>query len=385
MEEEEEDFRRPSCNVCALPANWKCGRCHKKFYCERKCQKIHWLTHKRKCRPIAASLPTGLATYGQDIQVMIITWNMAGKMFKLSEWERSLNDDTGPWSGIVGKKNGVIYDIYAVGLQECPSADKFIRAFSAKLAKIGSLRPFILNVIETAPTVGKYNHKLAVWVKGNLVTGSDNTIFTNKKICLGKLCTKSSLISRVKLSNGAPDVVLISSHFPVSPKSPDLGNAARQKAYDKTYEYLRGIAPLTDRNPRATSYFWFGDLNYRVVNGKDQLAEVLKSRKSFDSFQEEAIHFKPTCKFAIARKGKTSSDYGSCRSGKSTEKSSCYDPKRTPSFCDRILYSTGYKELQNRTTSLQQIIPIEYASFFPEQFAQQSDHNPVKGIYQVKY
>lgn len=390
-----------SCDVCDKPAIVKCRKCKTRKYCGRQCQKQDWkYSHKQECISIGTSqIPDG---YGNDILVMIITWNMAGQSRSEMDWNSTFAIDEA-WSNIVGKKSGIIYDIYAVGLQECGSSDGFVKAFSKKLENIGSSSPFILNVLKTRSKIGSYDHKLAIWVKGSLVSGTDSDIFKSKRICLGKsatklACTKSSLITTVTLRPGIPKVVLISSHFPVDTKQEDLGSELRQAAYEETLNYVNSMVTPTRGPPRdrLVSYFWFGDLNYRVVNGKEQLGELMKTRKAFRAYEEGSLYFAPTCKFfTVRKKGKLPPnvpEYDGCRStndlanGKQSKTPSCYNPVRTPSYCDRILYSIGAPPPRGPSdVPLLKISPLEYKSFYSHEFASASDHNPVMGSYRVEY
>ena len=38
------------CAQCSHIANLRCGACKQVHYCDRKCQKAHWATHKQTCR-----------------------------------------------------------------------------------------------------------------------------------------------------------------------------------------------------------------------------------------------------------------------------------------------------------------------------------------------
>lgn len=40
------------CRFCYGSAKFKCGVCKSTYYCSKNCQKLHWKTHKLKCKPI---------------------------------------------------------------------------------------------------------------------------------------------------------------------------------------------------------------------------------------------------------------------------------------------------------------------------------------------
>jgi len=40
------------CIVCGFPTNKMCSGCNLVSYCQHECQKLHWKTHKKKCKPL---------------------------------------------------------------------------------------------------------------------------------------------------------------------------------------------------------------------------------------------------------------------------------------------------------------------------------------------
>jgi hypothetical protein len=39
------------CPVCESPAHSRCSRCKSVCYCSQECQRSHWNSHKKDCRP----------------------------------------------------------------------------------------------------------------------------------------------------------------------------------------------------------------------------------------------------------------------------------------------------------------------------------------------
>merc|ERR1712130_632240 len=118
--------------------------------------------------------------------------------------------------------------------------------------------------------------------------------------------------------------------------------------------------------------FFFGDLNYRLDFGEDELRKVyalveqqtwnellandqllkaMEGKNAFDGFRENEIKFPPTYKYTL----------GSSRF--------CETKKRIPSYCDRILWKSNAK-----------INCLRYDSIHKECM---SDHKPVVGLFKM--
>ena len=111
-----------------------------------------------------------------------------------------------------------------------------------------------------------------------------------------------------------------------------------------------------------TTFFWAGDLNFRnvddnlqpkakvVESNKDQLYQRVLSRPPNDArniqlpdLRECTLEFSPTCKL---KRGKCAFVSGK---QKPAEEKKCYNSKRTPSSCDRILYTTLFPRPSSST------------------------------------
>ena len=113
------------------------------------------------------------------------------------------------------------------------------------------------------------------------------------------------------------------------------------------------------------SVFIFGDLNYRVNTPNllfdpknDQLRQYIKASNSpIKDYKEKDPTFPPTCKLKTNREK-------SCQ----VYKEECYDKKRTPSWCDRIIYKSSMYKMSNY-----QVVDTD-GTF-------SSDHMPVLAIF----
>lgn len=54
-----------SCRVCGLPADFRCSRCHRAWYCSKLCQRADWPNHKQEEIEYLKSTP-GYYTYNAD-------------------------------------------------------------------------------------------------------------------------------------------------------------------------------------------------------------------------------------------------------------------------------------------------------------------------------
>ncbi|XP_051173724.1 inositol polyphosphate 5-phosphatase K-like isoform X2 [Leptopilina boulardi] len=123
--------------------------------------------------------------------------------------------------------------------------------------------------------------------------------------------------------------------------------------------------------------FWFGDLNFRLMEGltatdidllikqkqlsvlleKDQLKNVMANGEAFAELIENKISFSPTYKFQFS--------------------SQDYDLKRRPSWTDRILYKVNENVYENITLKAVQNSYKSHSNYV------QSDHKPVTSEFDI--
>ena len=141
-----------------------------------------------------------------------------------------------------------------------------------------------------------------------------------------------------------------------------LGYGERLDAARKSLEKV--YYPLVASKKRYIS-FWAGDFNFRKIGGSDQMDQA-RTEGHFDQFQEQPINFPPTCKM------KTD---GTCDrpTSDSSKVPGCYNMKRAPSHCDRVLYES----------SNVQLIPRAYKAYGDAPAIQASDHNLVYADFWV--
>lgn len=126
--------------------------------------------------------------------------------------------------------------------------------------------------------------------------------------------------------------------------------------------------------------FWMGDLNFRLLEEYDknpeeierqivkkdikslfeydQLRAVMKKGEAFSELTEQDPDFPPTFKFSVG--------------------TPCYDHKRRPAWCDRILYRVNSNNYENVTLKVDQLSYKSHPNYVL------SDHKPVTAEFIIK-
>ncbi|PAV59371.1 hypothetical protein WR25_21414 [Diploscapter pachys] len=200
---------------------------------------------------------------------------------------------------------------------------------------------------------------IAVWIKRNLLGMIRKVDFRFAKNTMGGLTGhKGSIGVRIQL-NGIHSIVFVDSHF----VHDVIAYERRLAQFASNHE----CSFPEDKSVRAA--FWFGDLNFRVEKepqemeeliGKEQTYSVLDTheqlrraqteKKAFANYKEPEIKFRPTYRLCIG--------------------STNYDLKRTPSWCDRVLYKSEH------------VTPLAYES---NANVLSSDHLPVQALFLLKF
>lgn len=235
------------------------------------------------------------------------------------------------------------HDLYAFGFQELIST--WEASFPNLMApKVQDLADFTLKYINSRATDKSFRLVGATSTGAvGLIVFADQRIdvrkvsYSNYKCGLlnSSLKGSASLICTLKRMNEEQETfTFICSHLNANEGSE---NAELRVS---NYESIMGACATDFRlMPFKTSHiFFFGDLNFRV-NGQnsagtdftspqalknllrdhEELNKLREGKLIFDGFDEESISFPPTYKYLVSQqKG--------------------YDPKRSPSWCDRILF-----------------------------------------------
>lgn len=118
----------------------------------------------------------------------------------------------------------------------------------------------------------------------------------------------------IKLVLDSFSLLLVNMHLPIDTSRSDYGNEYRTKCFKESLE------SLSHHIDDSTLVIIGGDLNFRVV-GKDQLTTLLETYTLKDTPLYDLTGSEPTCKFTT----------------KCSSNVRCFDTKRTPSRCDRML------------------------------------------------
>ena len=226
--------------------------------------------------------------------------------------------------------------------------------------------------LNSSRTKSKQNVKMAVYSKDRTYIVEKGTIPVS--IMAGVLGTITNIGQAyagyskgavwTKLTKNGVSFLFVNAHLPMSAKSPGRGIDYRIKAF-KTI--LTKLSPHVTEN---TYLFVTGDLNFRIITGKHQLNDLLAADTlpipltdiSPPSGQKYTCKFKPIeatdCRKQIIRPGEAPID------------PSCFDPKREPSRCDRILIGDKNLEMMKYET-------ITIGSQF--------DHNGIYAVFRLPH
>lgn len=215
--------------------------------------------------------------------ILFITWNQANKKIKFTE------SNYNNWNTIMDLKS---QHVIILSQQESDSKDVMQETF------IQVMEPKGFSSYATSTGVLGFHIRLTVLIKPN--TGL--TLLDKRSECTSKLlCTKAiSGISFVKKINSDKCKLMINfygAHFPINTKKEDLGLSERKKALE---QYASMVTKFHKNKKEVANIIHTidiigGDLNFRIVNNKDQLTEIIKN-KSIPELTELEPTFPPTCK-----------------------------------------------------------------------------------------
>lgn len=278
------------------------------------------------------------------LKIRIVTWNLGDNKKTQSEWMTELEQK---WDVLTKTDE---FHILFLTIQESQKFDTFGKALRNRLKDYN-----IFSASSKLLAPAKFYVHSYVFFHHKLNIGPENV--SRASTCLKTFCTKST--TGLSIDKNGVELIFMGSHFPVNPKDKlTLGNEERIQAAKKSLKDVFLPLATTKKNYAA---FWAGDFNFRQINGKDQLAQAMPH---FKGFKEGEINFPPTCKM---RKDcdRPQSD--------TVEIPECYVTKRSPSYCDRVLYHS--KSIK--------VDLLSYQSYGDAPAIQNSDHNLVYADFLV--
>jgi len=185
------------------------------------------------------------------------------------------------------------------------------------------------------------------------------------------IMTKASVIQ--KISFKGVDLYFIASHLSINTSDKDtLGYAER---LSNIKAVLKELNKITISSSIPYIILWGGDLNFRKeltdIKESEQLTRFIndyngksESKYKFEDLTKiDSIH--PTCKINVKNKKKCNYT----KNMDATLDKDCYDSKRNPSYCDRIL------------GLITQLSPYKFTTknliILTRGFTKYSDHNPI--------
>lgn len=320
----------------------------------------------------------------QPVRIRVITWNMGEIRLTIDQWKQELLTN---WN-FVTKRD---FDLLCLCLQE-DSRGKYGKLGDAMGSLLQSEFTMVSNSVEGPPEVTGQSFSVRAYIFAR------KTIFINPAIrkndvCLKRTvyCTKGTAgVSLIVIIGGYNvQILLMSSHLPVSTTVEDFGYEERVQAVKKSMESVYDTLVQTPISKRIA--FWAGDLNFReqtpVKAGGvpfDQLeyAKSVRPAKFWREFIEPEVAFPPTCKLAICK----NKQCPVCRN-KSDQayNKECYIHESVtvlgkvkeyqPSHCDRIHFRAD--DVSGEV--------VEYRSWSESPVVGESDHNLVLATFSVVF
>ena len=205
---------------------------------------------------------------------------------------------------------------------------------------------------------------------------------TNLAITKGGVYIKFKYMNKIYL--------VCSVHLPIDTKSEDMGNDNRIKCLEKIMTKLSEISSDVD------FLILGGDLNFRNIapevcdtqskctndqfniyvmnkNNKDKFKianlEIIEQPNNANKLENKLVN---TCKFKSEKdSGMGPIEYSDCRLSKNQSNKKCFDEKRKPSTCDRILF--GHSSTINVSQPIYESVVI----------SSELDHNAVITLYEL--
>ncbi|GMT19175.1 hypothetical protein PFISCL1PPCAC_10472, partial [Pristionchus fissidentatus] len=275
-------------------------------------------------------------------RVRIVTYNVAMK--------------SGDKESAEGMMTAGDEELLIIGLQEVSHGEQY-----------GGANPSWLNSLVKAVSdktryslIGKTfqaTNLLLIFVQRKHASKINRIVYRYAKNTLGGLTGHKGSIGAIITLCNRQSIVLTLSHF--------VHDATQLEARIMQYKGNKSCTFPEAKSVRAS--FWFGDLNFRIEGEQaevkkkidegdlenllslDQLLKTRQQGRVFTEYDEAPIKFPPSYRFFMG--------------------STDYDLKRTPSWCDRILYKgsvkcTNYSRLDTVLAS---------------------DHLPVQGVYSIPF
>ncbi|KAK9766644.1 hypothetical protein K7432_004131 [Basidiobolus ranarum] len=328
------------------------------------------------------------------LKIFIGTWNMYGKpapktLYPFIETPTRAQTSATPY---LSKKLAHPYHLLVIGTQECQRPISESVLFPSKEEWENQLIELLgpQYVLVKTETMAALHLAVFVWKECKHWIKEKNSAQVATGIG-GVIANKGGV--GISLLFGNTSFLFVNSHF----------TAHENKVAERNYDYKRIEKELkldgynlTEEKAALASdrfdyTFWFGDLNYRVMekrtiidaklregdmkylHAREQLTIERRDGKVFLGFEEGPVNFLPTYKFDVIPHTSTSSssnDSGGLVSGTDVYDSS--SKARIPSWTDRVLYKRRSGKVK----------VYQYNGIMD---MRGSDHRPVVGIFSVEF
>ena len=264
-----------------------------------------------------------------SLLVRICTWNVA------EITARNIKDEIKGWAK--GNDGDRLSDVIVVGLQEVDmSAKALVREKTKKGGKWGKALSHTLaddyTLVDSKQLMGL---AMFLFCKNDIEMRLENVeVVTAKTGFFNRFGNKGGVCARFWLNGRS--FCFVNSHL--------AAHQSKVARRNRDHDRIINIAAFTHQPQQIMSHdyvFWFGDLNYRLnlsreevvdslslsskdilVSMHDQLSREMNRGRVFFGFREPSITWSPTYKCVKNCEGS-------------------YSSKRSPAYCDRILYCDG--------------------------------------------
>lgn len=362
----------------------------------------------------------------EKIRIRVATWNLGENKRTQSAWFEAMKKSWGRAEDAQCNQNQPLtrwcFDILVFSVQEDYKGETYGRFPEAIGKYLGDEWKMEKSIVEGPPepiallNKSPFTVKMYVFVNKQFAAQRlPGLSFDFAGVCLQRnlkiFCSKGTAGVSMNVP-GKGQVILMGSHFPVNTKDKaTFGYEQRITAISTSLKEV--FKTLRKPNVQNVLAIWAGDMNFRantmVSDGRvvaDQLKTAQQSGafnvepsqiavntndaistpknvsiKNSKKFVEMPLEFPPTCRLREC----TSKLCPVCDRSKTENmnrldneaKEKCYDDRRIPSYCDRILFYVSGESVS--------LVPIEYKSWSTGQGIEYSDHNLVWADFRLDW
>eukprot|EP01102_Stenamoeba_stenopodia_P018898 TRINITY_DN700_c0_g2_i2.p1 TRINITY_DN700_c0_g2~~TRINITY_DN700_c0_g2_i2.p1 ORF type:complete len:521 (+),score=125.94 TRINITY_DN700_c0_g2_i2:119-1681(+) len=299
------------------------------------------LTRPKRRAVASGEIRTVVESYG--LKVFVGSWNVG---------DAAPSDEDGSLSAWIPKEK---YDIYAIGAQECAYKPRVGHAsceadWIALLHKHVGAQYKIVGSTSTREAI-----RLVVFIKPELDASVTNVMVASTITQLPFFWRKGA--NGIAFDLFDTSFCFVNAHLAahqsqVRARENDVHNIIR--SLFKSF-FASSVSPATsspstvDLLTRFDNVIFFGDLNYRINSSKEITESLMKLEKWDELLTYDQLNKEHGAQRLFANLKLVNPEYGPTYKFLTSKKETSSGPKRTyatgrrPAWCDRILFSSGFK------------------------------------------